>query len=189
MATFGAPIFGGKTCFDSSSVVWSSVVLCCPLVSTKSLIPQINRLLKWPLLEPRCFSGKPVLTVLLCCPLLTFVVLGPAEPPGESNQDGMPRPRKRATKGQQSPPRKQIWVVCRGPNEGQQSPLQKQIRAVCQGFWPKRAKRRKAKSISYNVGNSTQVNRAAMTTDEKEEPNARAGKASRDKPERRVSTL
>ena len=34
MATFGAPIFLGKTCLDSSSVVLSSVVLCCPLLSS-----------------------------------------------------------------------------------------------------------------------------------------------------------
>ena len=77
LATSGAPIFWGKTCLDSSSVVLSSVVLCCPLLSTKSFIPQINRLLKWPLLEPRYFGGKPVLSsVVLCCPLLSFVVLG-----------------------------------------------------------------------------------------------------------------
>jgi hypothetical protein len=65
----------------------SSVVLCCLgkkgppnqyfcRKATKSFIPQANRPVKWPLLEPRYFWGKPVLTVVqLCCPLLSFVVL------------------------------------------------------------------------------------------------------------------
>ena len=48
--------------------------------------------------------------------------------------------------------------------------------------------KRRAKCMSYNRPNSTLENRAAITTDEKEEPNARAAKASRGKPERRGST-
>ena len=134
----------------------------------------------------RYFSGKPVLTVVqfcclllssvvLCCPLLSFVVLccpwwsscsgcgaglrGRQSPLENRIRTVCRDPERGPKRGQQSPPRKQIRAVCRGPKEGQQSPLQNQIRAVCRGFRPgaPMLKRRKAKSISYNVGNSTQV--------------------------------
>ena len=39
---------------------------------------------------------------------------------------------------------------------------------------PREGKRRKTKTIPYNVGNSTQIHRAAITADEREERNAQA---------------
>ena len=100
---------------------------------------------KWPLLEPRYFSGKPVLTVVqfcclllssvvLCCPLLSFVVLCC---PWWSSCSGCGNGCGAGLRGRQSPLENRIRTVCRdperGPKRASRAPPRKRIRAVCRG--------------------------------------------------------
>ena len=107
----------------------------------------------------------------------------PSDPGNQPQGQGNPRGQIGLEPCPKPPPKKdpeQIRAVWRGA-----PPKRPNLEVVPGAKPPREGKKRKAKSISYNVGKSTQIHRPAIATDEKEARNAQTTKAIRQKPERR----
>ena len=110
----------------------------------------------------------------------------PSDPGNQPQGQGNPRGGRSGWNPVHNPPRKRTPNESGGYSEGY--PRKGRISRSSQGPRaphpprpppPREDKRRKAKSISYNIGNSTQIHRATITANEKEERNAQTTKAIR----------